>query len=717
MPVQSSKSLLFLALLTSAIATAAENPDAISTITVTASKLRSLDQVAETGSRLGLSQRETPATLDVVDADQIIGRGLQSVRMAVETMPGVSTGGSPGDPAEISMRGFTSGQIMVLFDGIYVGESVLVNRPGNSFNLERVEVLKGPASVLYGYGGIGGVVNTVSKMPNFDGPSTDLLASFGTFGKTNIGIGTGFQLSDTLAFRGDVSRTSSDGYVEGMSEDAVDASLSFRWRPSERLDTRLKLDFFRDHPSPYFGTPLVPPSFAQQPLGGIIQSNDGRVIDERMREIGYNVADYRLEARQFWPKLFVDYTLSDKTAIKAYAYFFDAERTWQNAENYVFNPATSRIDRDRFIVTHDQRMRGGQVSLTRKGEVFSRKNTFVVGLDYNKTDWGRTRGFVAADSVDPLNPSLGTFGSVPLRSLPTFWTSESLFLENVFDVTEDFKLILGGRHDRLDLDRQNFNFDGSFNPTTSFRRDYKTTNGRLGLVYNINKNLTPYLSYSLGSDPPTNASLLSMNRVHSNADFTFSQQIEAGIKGNTEDNLLDYTVAAYYIERNDILMLVAIDTLAQAGKQSSRGLEVTTNARITPNWTISINAAYVDAQFDEFIDSGAGNVSGNRPANVPEWVGNIWTSVRNVFGVPLELGGGVRYLGDRFGNHQNTFVQKAYTLVDAYASYPLTDNVLATARIKNVLDEDYVAWADIFYPNQVILGEPRSYQLDVVVKF
>lgn len=122
---------------------------------VVSGRLRSLEQFTPTGSRLNLSARDTPGTLDAINAAAIDARGLRSVEKAAESLPGVSTGGSPGNPATFSMRGFTDGQITILHNGLYLGPSNMTNRPQNTFNLQSVEVLKGPASVIYGQGAVG----------------------------------------------------------------------------------------------------------------------------------------------------------------------------------------------------------------------------------------------------------------------------------------------------------------------------------------------------------------------------------------------------------------------------------------------------------------------------------------------------------------------------------------------------------------------------------
>ena len=121
-------------------------------VTISAAEMHSLDQFTPTGSRLGLSIQELPATLDVITSDEMLGRGFSSVEEAADSQAGVVSGGSPGDLEQFSMRGFTGDEITELRNGLYIGPEDMVGRPENTFNVASVEILQGPASVLFGRG-------------------------------------------------------------------------------------------------------------------------------------------------------------------------------------------------------------------------------------------------------------------------------------------------------------------------------------------------------------------------------------------------------------------------------------------------------------------------------------------------------------------------------------------------------------------------------------
>jgi iron complex outermembrane receptor protein len=698
-------------------------------VTITAAKLRSLEQFTPTGSRLGLSEQELPATLDVIDNGQMIGRGFFNVQSAADSQPGVTSGGSPGDQSQFSMRGFTGDQITTLRNGLYVGPADMVNRDQNSFNVASVEILKGPASVLYGQGTIGGAVNVVDKAPSFGASQIEGLATSGNFGTNNIGIGGTTHFGDALALRADFSRTATNGYVSNPS-DTTEATVTALWKATSTFDVQLTVDWLKDHPSKYFGTPLVPASFATEPLTGVLSSSSGVALDRRMQSINYNVSDANIDSQQVWPQLLLKWTPSENLTVENFTYYFHAHRQWLDAETYSFTTValdgvtplpSPQINRDRFFVFHKQNLLGDQASATYKSTLFGRANTLVGGFDYSHLNFNRTRGFPDNDLVDPFNPSPGLFGpllapgDLTERQSPTHWNDYAIFFEDVIDLAAPLKLVTGGRYERLDLVRQNFNTQG-VELANGFSQNYSSANWRVGLVYNVTDYVTPYISWTTGKDPPGSNNIFLVNAPEGKFALSSSNQTEIGLKSRTPGGRADLTLSLYDIHKSNLLIQTTVETQA-SGTQTSKGMEISTNFKLLDDWTISANAAYTDSVYPTLTDPASGsNYQDVQPANVPRWTGNLWTSVRHVAGLPLEIGGGVRYLGNRPGNTANTLTLEKYVLVNGYASYEVRPGVLLTGRVNNLFNKTYAQWADIYYPTEVLLGQPRYFELGVYFK-
>ena len=333
-------------------------------------------------------------------------------------------------------------------------------------------------------------------------------------------------------------------------------------------------------------------------------------------------------------------------------------------------------------------------------------------------DLVRSRGFrrsippVAGDSVDPYNPVSGAYGQLELRGVsPTDILDWAIFAENALQVTDQFSLVAAARYEELDLDRANLNASG-VDEGNGFVRAYDWWSWRLGFVYDFSDSIALYGQYSDAVDPiGSNIFLVSSNN---NFDLTSAEQWEIGLKANLGEGT-EMTLAWFDITRDDIIQRSAVDNVANIGGQDARGFEFALTGNINDSWRVGVNAGYSDAEFQR----SANNVThaGNTPPNVPEWTGNAWTSVSNVGGLPLELGGGWRYVDERFGNNNNSVSFKSYHLLDVYAAW-VGDNYRITARVDNLADEDYVSWADVFYlgqtdpsfiyANQVMMGAPRN---------
>jgi iron complex outermembrane recepter protein len=698
-------------------------------VTVTAAKMRSLEQFTPTGSRLGLSAQELPASLDVIDNDEMIGRGFFNVQQAADSQPGVTSGGSPGDQSQFSMRGFTGNQITTLRNGLYIGPSNMTSRDQNSFNVASVEILKGPASVLYGQGAIAGALNVVDKAPSFGAPQVEGLATSGSFDTTNVGIGGTTHFGETFAIRADFSRTATGGYVRNPSN-TTEATVTGLWKATPTLDIQLTIDWLEDNPSNYYGTPLVPASFATDSLNGVIGGSTGLALDRRMQFVNYNVSDSYIHSQQVWPQLLVKWTPNDSLTVQNFTYYFHAHREWDDAETYSFTTVgldgstplpSPQINRDRFYVFHKQNLVGDEGSATYKGSIFGMANTLVGGFDYSHLNFNRIRGFPNNDLVDPFNPSPGLFGpllspgDLTERQSPTHWNDYAAFFEDVIDLAPQLKLVTGGRYDKLDLDRQNFNTAG-VQLTNGFTQDYTSNNWRVGVVYNVTDYVTPYVSWTTGKDPPGTNNIFLVNAPEGTYALSSSHQIEAGVKGRTPGGIADLVLSVYDIKRSHLLVQTTEETQATAD-QTSKGVEVSGDVKILPNWTVSANASYTDSVYTAFTDPSTGSsYTDVQPANIPRFTGNLWTSVRHIGGFPLEIGGGVRYLSNRPGNTANTLILDKYALVNGYASYEVKPGILVTGRVNNLFDKAYAQWADIYYPSEVILGQPRYWELGVYFK-
>ena len=696
-----------------------------------------LGATSSAGSRLGLTVMETPASIELIDSSVMRARGYKSVADAVKSLPGVVSGESPAAPSTFSMRGFSRSAITVLRDGIWLGPANMVMRPQNTFNLDRVEVLRGPGSALHGQGVVGGSVNSVVKRATATEQPIEMLASYGRFGTYQFGLGGNTQLGDSTWLRLDVNQYGSDGYVDRMDPESTNVTASVLWQATEDFDVEFQVDYLDDSLADYWGTPLVPQNAAVSPLDDVVKTSSGETVDKRARFRNFNVRDSRAVSDQLLFRMDLSWQLSDNIELKNTTYSFNADRDWGNAEGYVYCTTLVDVCNEQgviqryygyFFVTHDQDLLGNRFTANLSSQIAGRDNQLVAGLEVTDLDFSRARGFrrkiplAAGDSVDPIVPVAGNYGDRELRGIsPTDIDTRAVFLEDAFHLTESITLVGALRYEELDLVRKNFNDSGVLE-ASGFARDFDWVSVRLGAVAKLSDDVSAYAQYSDGKDPVNNNIFL----VNSgeNLDLTDAEQWEVGLKGSWHGGRTQATIAYFDIQRDDVFERIGVDSAASIGGRDSNGFEISSAFSPTSQWRVGANASFIDAEFKR--STNFVTFAGNTPPNVAEVTGNLWTSYSQIAGLPLEIGGSVQYVDDRYGDNANQVSLSSYTLVDLFATWS-GSNYNLTARVHNVTDEIYVPWSDVFYlqqndpgflyANQILLASPRMFELSMEFAF
>ena len=680
-----------------------------------------LSEQSQGSSRLGLTLREIPASVDVVTQQTMQERGLRTVSEAIQAATGVVVGDHPVAPGAFSMRGFSQNQIRLLFDGLSLGPTGFVTRPRDSWNLDRVEILKGPASVLYGEGAVAGAVNLVTKRPIRELTGSEAFLSYGSFNTLRAGVGSGGKLgTDQLHYRVDLSYQNSDS-VFGIQRTPYtywNMTSAVLYDVTSRFNLELSFDISHDRAKPYTGTPLVPSSFATQGVNGVVSTTNGRTVDARMLRQNYNVQDADMSALTTWTKLKATWRPTDFIELRNQAYYYTAKRDWMNGETYRFNSGTQLIDRDRFMVAHDQSVIGDRLELQLNHPIGTFKNRFVVGVDFTYTDFTRPSFFNgAADSVNPLSPVQGLFGGGPTATQTAKILDTAVFAEDQFSVTEQLKLVAGVRTDSINLEREFFTTAGALNTAQSFKQNFTPTTWRAGVVYDVLPQVTLYGQFATAADQ-VGGSLFSA-RANQQFNLATGHQWEVGAKGQFWNHRAEWTVAYFDMVRKNILTPISQIESLNVGRRSSKGVELEGAVRLTDAWRLHGNVTFLSAKFDEFAEVVGGTFvsrNGNRPFEVPQAVGNLWTIYRVPSPIPFDVGAAWRYVGDRYNDAANTVRLHAYMTADAWISVPYKQFVV-TLRGSNLFDKTYGIFGSNFYPDQVLIGAPRTFELSVMARF
>jgi iron complex outermembrane receptor protein len=662
----------------------------------------SLEEPSGTGSRLGLKIREIPASVEVIPGEIVRQRGDVTTQAAVTRATGVASAATPGNGSTaLSARGFAGhSSVMQLYDGtrLYVGAGT-VTFPVDTWPMERIEVLRGPASVLYGEGAIGAAINYVPKKPNRSRFEHEALVSAGNWQGYRAAFGSTGPLGPAAAYRLDVAGTTSDGYVDRSDSNQLVFSASVLFDVTRDLAVTLAFDGAHQDAPRYWGTPRI-----------------NGVIDPAIRRTNFNVLDSVISYQDYWTRLKAEWRVSPSVALRNELYHLTTDRHWRNLENYTFQPGTGLIRRTGYLeIFHDQKQVGNRLDATFDGTLFGRRNRFLAGFDVNRIDFKHTNNgpFGGQSDVDPFTFDPGLFVNLA-GTTPRFQTRTrqvSLFAEDALDVTDRLKLVAGVRNESVDFHRKDLAAG------TAFDKKLSALVGRVGGVYAVTPGLSVYGQYGTGIDPL--GSLITTSAAQAAFDLTTGRQVEVGLKQSLLGGRAEWTLAAYQIVKKKLLSRdPANPTVSQQiGQQSSRGVEASLGLQPARGWSVDANIALIDAKFDDFNEQvGPALVSraGNLPPNVPQKVANLWVT-RNFAGA-WEAGAGARYVDKRYADNANTITVPGYTVADAFLSYRLRRDSALTLRARNLFDRLY-AIAPYNSGTQFILGDPRSFEVALTAKF
>lgn len=680
----------------------AEDTTELPVISVTATQAPVLKQPVTTGSRLDITPMQTPASIDIVTHAQLQERGDASIINAVTRTTGISNMGHPGNGGSaLAARGFNdSTSVMQLYDGVNQYGGIGQTFPFSSWPIDRIEVLRGPASVIYGNGAIGGVINVIPKKPARGPVQNEVQATIGTDNTQRLGLGSGGAINDVLSYRVDISGERSDGWVN--RGDSQNLAFSGALRMDISPEFTLQFNYAQGHQAPmrYFGTPLV----------------NGQQL-AALRYQNYNVADSIIVFNDRRAEVVAEWTPNSNTTIRSRLYYIDSRRHYRNAEYYTFNTATGLIDRSgNTEIRHDQAQTGSLTDITFNQTLWGMTTQTSLGVEFNATTFKHTNNTYVGSSgpVDPFNPNPGNFYSA-IPTIPRYRNTAdqyAVFAENKLDITRQWSVLTGIRFDHANVSR-----DDLVAGTSAFKTTFANTGWRIGTVYDITPDVALYTQYAKAADPIS--SVLSLTPANAGYSASTGRQIEAGIKQAFMDRQGELTVSLYQITKNNLLTRDPNDPAnrLQVGQRSSRGIESTLSLAFARNWQLDANVALVRARYDDFSEPNGNTVvsrNGNVPTDIPERLANLW--LRWKFKPDWTASAGMRYVGKRFANTANTLTMPSYTTTDLALQWQATPQTRVALRGFNVFDKQYFTTA-YYTGTQWFNGAGRQVELTVNHQF
>jgi iron complex outermembrane receptor protein len=637
-------------------------------------------QNASTGMKGDVPIMRTPQSISVVTSDQIREQGAQSINEALRYTAGVRTevSGAQTMDNSLNLRGFNQGSLDTFQDGL---RSVTPGYFGffapEPYGLERLEALKGPASVLYGQQVPGGLINMVSKRPSAT-PINEIEQTFGSFNY----LQTAFDLGGTNADKSVMYRfvglgRNADTQVDYVKNDRTYLAPSVTWAPTTDTKITVLASYQRNEGDVYANVPatavLLPNSNGHIPFSRFLGEPNWEGETSERTTLGYELEHRFNEAVKFEQNFRYTHLTNHRQYLQASGALVN-ERTLNR--RYTLRD----IDNDGVALDNRMRLDFGTGPIEHKA---------IVGLDYlwGKSNWLEQVG--AATSIDIFNP---VYGAAVNTNASTSRTLQGITASQVGLYVQDqlkldkWLLTLGLRQDWASRTTDNLIAN------TSSAQDDQDLTKRAGLMYLSEIGLSPYVSYAESFTP-----LVGTDRLLKAFVPETGQQYEVGVKYQPAGINGFVTLSIFDLRRQNVQTADPVDTnyYVQTGEVRVKGLEVEAVASLQQGLNLTAAYTYNNAEITKTNTAGQ---LGNTPYRVPVNTASLWLNYEFQSSVlaGIGLGGGVRYIGETWGDDANTFKVPEFTLVDLAFRYDLgkrfaeLKGFTASVNVTNLFDKYYV---------------------------
>lgn len=650
---------------------------------------------------------DVPQSLSIVTADQITERGVTSVRDIIDYTPGVNTSQGEGHRDAVVFRGVRS-----TADFYLDGNRDDVQYYRALYNVEQVEILRGPNALLFGRGGTGGVLNRVSKKAKIGEQFTGYKTSINTFSGFGVEIDGNISTSDTSAIRINAHYDSLENHRDFFDGDRIGFNPTARFELSS--DTTLDLSYeYADHDR--FVDRGIPTSAGADGILRPVEALEDIIFTDPER------SRTTLEAHIFRAAL--QHNFSDTLKGNFSAFYGDYEKVYQNFFAVGFDQAANTVDLDGYLDQTDRQNTILSANLVSEFYTGNIGHTFIFGGEYIDTssDQFRLNSVFDTNSDDvetfdvsrPLNFSGGvgvnSTGQTTNNAFSSFNDDTnvnldvtSLYVQDQIAISDNLDILIGARFDSFDIEVLNV-----LNGETRSRKDDEVS-PRAGIIYKPQENVSIYASYSESFLPRSGEQFANINGDNNQLDPNTFTNLEFGVKWDLSERM-SLTAALFENEQSSPQVADSDPSTLDVIDSDVSGFEFQLLGQITDAWSLSANYSNLDGE----IISSTGADTGRSPREIPENTVSVWNrfQVSSVFGFGL----GATYQDESFVNNSNSAVLPSYTRFDVSAYYDVSDKLRVQVNVENVTDE-------LYFPNahsthQVTVGAPINALLTLTGKF
>ncbi|WFR99087.1 TonB-dependent siderophore receptor [Rhizobium tumorigenes] len=644
-----------------------------------------------TGTKTDAALKNTPQAINVVTRDQMTAQGSATLTQAFRYTPGViSQFGDDSRYDWFTIRGFRPGRYL---DGLRLpfGARGYAQPRVEPYSLERAEVLKGPASVLYGQSEPGGLINMVSKRPSATAKN-EVETQFGTDNR----IQTAFDLNgninddDSLLYRLVGVGRLTDTQYDFVKEKKGYIAPSFTFKPDEGTSLTIYGSYQRIDSPGGGGAPALPANgtlytgkYPELPRSTFPGEPGYDHYKSEQASVGY---EFEHELDETWTvrqNLRYSYVSTDTQRVQPYC-----PSACNPAGFYRY--AWAFPESSRAVTVDNQAV--GHFST---GDL---AHTALFGLDYSYESSRYEESalspiFKLFNGFDPVYGATSVTRPAIATKINQQRSQTGLYAQDQVE-WDRFVFSLGGRYDWANTDTRTRTSvaDNSIN-----QRDGHFT-WRAGLVYNFDNGISPYAGYSTSFNPASGT-----DRAGTAFDPTTGEQFEVGVKYQPVGRNSFVTLSAFDLTQDNVLSPDPENTSfnVQTGQVRMRGVELEGKAELTDAFSVLASYAYTDSDITKANANAAGvSNQGNRFAFVPRHQASLWldyTLQTSTAWDGLSLGGGARYTGQTYGDNANLFDIPSYTVFDAAVRYdfgkanPKMEGLKASLNVSNLFDRKYVS--------------------------
>ena len=644
-----------------------------------------------TATKTNTLLRDVPQSISVVTKDIIKDQAIQSMADTVRYVPGMGISQGEGNRDALVFRGNRSTADFFV-DGIR--DDVQYYR--DLYNIERVEVLKGPNGMIFGRGGSGGVINRVAKEAGWS-PIQEITAQAGSFNTKRVALDVGQGTNEVTAVRLNAMYEDSGSFRDGVDLKRYGVNPTVTIMPTDKTKVVLNAEYFKDERIADRGIP----SFQGRPYNTDVSTFFG--------DPSRSPTNSELQAAS----ALVEHSFNDDLKLRNRTRFSSQDKFYQNvfADGAVDGSGNVKISAYNDTTSRDSFFNQTDLLFSlNTGEV---KHDLVVGLEigHQETDNVRKTGFFGAPTFTTVS------ASNPITTAPITFTTRSqdadnhsvtkqlsLYAQDQIKLHPQLQAILGVRFDKYDIDFRKNNTAFETSVSDNF------LSPRVGLVYKPIETVSIYTSYSLTHLPRASEQLTGLTVLNQTLKPEKFTNKEVGAKWDIRPDLA-LTTAVFKLDRTNVINPLNATTNLPPGDQSNKGFELGLAGRVTSAWSVMGGYTYQDGEITSTQSSSA--LKGKTLAELPKSTSSLWN--RYDFTPGWGVGLGVINRSAMYASIDNAVRLPGFTRVDAAVYAKIDKNFRAQLNIENLFDNKY--YASAHNNNNISPGSPIAARVSLIANF